>query len=25
VEGHAYGASFNDNLQTTHGGTLVVK
>jgi hypothetical protein len=25
VEGHAYGASFNDNLQATHGGTLIVK
>ena len=25
TEGHAYGASFNDNLQATHGGTIVVK
>jgi hypothetical protein len=25
VEAHAYGASYNDNLQATHGGTLVVK
>lgn len=25
TEGHAYGASFNDNLQVMHGGTIVVK
>ena len=25
VEAHAYGASYNDNLQATHGGTLTVK
>jgi hypothetical protein len=25
VEGKAYGASFQDNLEATHGGTLVVK
>ena len=25
VEAHAYGASYNDNLQITHGGTLTVK
>jgi hypothetical protein len=25
AEAHAYGASFNDNLQTTHGGAIVVK
>ena len=25
VEAHAYGASYNDNLQGTHGGTLTVK
>jgi hypothetical protein len=25
VEAHAYGGSYNDNLQTTHGGTIVVK
>jgi hypothetical protein len=25
AEAHAYGASFNDNLQATHGGTLTVK
>ena len=25
VEAHAYGASYNDNLQVTHGGTLTVK
>jgi len=25
AEAHAYGASFNDNLQVTHGGTLLVK
>jgi len=25
AEAHAYGASFNDNLQAVHGGTLKVK
>lgn len=25
VDGKAYGASFQDNLQATHGGTMVVK
>ena len=25
TEAHAYGASYNDNLQATHGGTLIVK
>jgi hypothetical protein len=25
VEAHAYASSFNDNLQATHGGTLMVK
>ena len=25
TEGHAYGASFHDNLQAMHGGTIVVK
>jgi hypothetical protein len=25
TEAHAYGASYNDNLKATHGGTLIVK